>query len=261
MGKKLLRAAGDGNIETVRRLLDKGEDVNATDKIVRSTPLHRAAEQGRTEVVALLLDRGAEVNARASYSMTPLHIAAARGQVEVAALLLDRGADPNAKDDGGETPGQLAIENGHDALTKLLTSRGSALPVETLAQTAQGMMPQGMPIVDVRSDETKRIEGDAIAGVSLGAELDGLVDELIAIGSGVGFLAMEEGDGFNSSKRNIRAVEIGEKLNDMGGMELMKQVWYRVHLDKQGVPRRNADGSTIAGQLEIAWSGIGEWQA
>ena len=63
----LLIAADDGELETVRILVDAGIDVNATnqyslDKCTCKALAH-AAREGREDVAIFLLDRGAEINA------------------------------------------------------------------------------------------------------------------------------------------------------------------------------------------------------
>ena len=96
-------AARAGDIAAVRRLLERGANVNARDEY-RRTPLHHAAFSGNTEVAALLIQKGANVNARDEYQETPLHHAAYWGKTEVAALLIQKGAKVNARDENQETP-------------------------------------------------------------------------------------------------------------------------------------------------------------
>jgi len=104
----------------------------------------------------------------------------------------------------------------------------------------------------VTGAEERDMQRDATAGVDLDALLDRFVDELASIGTGVGFLG--EGEGFGSNGKNKRAVEIGEKVNDMGGIELMRKVADRV-LAMPGLSRNSAS----ARELEVAWGYIGEW--
>ena len=59
----LLDAVKAGDIVAVRRLLERGANVNARDNS-QETPLHHAAYWGKTEVAALLIQKGAKVNAR-----------------------------------------------------------------------------------------------------------------------------------------------------------------------------------------------------
>jgi len=89
----LYQAAGKGDINTVKTLLDQGADVNETFDSI--TPLMRASEEGHIEVVKVLLDRGANINAKSSVGRTALSIAANEGHINIVNFLLDRGADLN----------------------------------------------------------------------------------------------------------------------------------------------------------------------
>jgi hypothetical protein len=95
----LYRAAGDGDIVTVKKILDKGGDANQKGGgglLNDSNALTIASTQGHIEIVKLLLDRGANVNAaHGNMGWTPLSSAAWTGQTDVAKLLVDRGADIN----------------------------------------------------------------------------------------------------------------------------------------------------------------------
>lgn len=90
--------------------------------------------------------------------------------------------------------------------------------------------PQELSVHDNRSDEDRQIESEAKTNVSLGAEADRLVAELIQIGQNDGFLSVKAGGKFNSDCENKRARKIGERLNKIGGLRLMKVVWWKVRL-------------------------------
>ena len=62
LNRELIEAAAEGDVRWVRKLLDRGADVNARGAL-GGTPLHWAAREGRLSVARLLLDRGADVNA------------------------------------------------------------------------------------------------------------------------------------------------------------------------------------------------------
>jgi hypothetical protein len=146
-------AAGDGNIDVVKALLERGMDVNGRNAHDQ-TPLHGAAHMGNsTDVVRLLIERGAEVdsyeksgwtalhyasrfghleasrvlldhganvNARMRDYWTPIHFSARTGNFEVVKLLLERGADVHAVNGQGRTPYQLSLEKGHRKIADLL---------------------------------------------------------------------------------------------------------------------------------------------
>ena len=87
-----------------------------------ATGLHDAAGQGNLNAVRALLEAGADLNARDRFGRTPLHEAAAAGFVAAVELLLANGADPNAKDHSGLTPiheavrlsRKMGLRNDHD---------------------------------------------------------------------------------------------------------------------------------------------------
>lgn len=117
-------AAYGGDIETVRLLLDRGADPNATAwPSSRSTPLNAACFTGRVEVARLLLTRGADVFRRQRNGFTALHEAALIGDAELASVLLDFDAETTARTDDGETPLDTARRRGHSDVVALLEER------------------------------------------------------------------------------------------------------------------------------------------
>jgi len=159
LDSELLQAALIGDVEEVKKLLEKGANPNARDKYGRTplhwtaargrlsavefllekgadpnareqkgcTPLHWAAYNGRLSVVKLLLEKGADLHAKDKYGRTPLHFAAEKGRLDVFILLLKRGADPNARDKYGRTPLHDAAYRGKLDVVKLLLERGADL--------------------------------------------------------------------------------------------------------------------------------------
>lgn len=97
MTTPLHQAAQDGNVETLRTLLQQNlTDVNAPD--YRGwTPLHFAASNGYVECTWELLQNGAEVNAKNICNWTPLHHAVYWGRIECIKLLLQNGASVTEK--------------------------------------------------------------------------------------------------------------------------------------------------------------------
>ena len=85
----LFLAAGQGNMEVVRYLLNEGADINAREKLGH-TALAEAAYYGHVDVVKELLLHGADINA-VSEDGTALDIAISRKNILVADLLRHRG--------------------------------------------------------------------------------------------------------------------------------------------------------------------------
>lgn len=105
---KLLNASADGDIEIVRKLVQRdGLNVNGQGALNR-TALHQAAMNGKLEVVMYLLERGANKNAVGNSGETALHLAVLNGHRAVVEYLLDEGADFTIANSMGKRPVDLA---------------------------------------------------------------------------------------------------------------------------------------------------------
>jgi ankyrin repeat protein len=92
----LIKAAGRGDVQRVKALIDAKADVNAKDNH-GGTALMEAAFQGHADIVTLLLDKGADIEASNKFGHTALTLATASRRTDVVKLLLDRGANTEAK--------------------------------------------------------------------------------------------------------------------------------------------------------------------
>ena len=91
-------AAKVGQVDAVKALIAAGADVNISD-VGRGTPLIEAAAEGHHGVVKILLDQGADIGWRTIRGDTALYHAALRGQQATVMLLLDEGADLKSESD------------------------------------------------------------------------------------------------------------------------------------------------------------------
>jgi hypothetical protein len=93
------------------------------------------------------------------------------------------------------------------------------------------------------------MEREVRSGATLGAEADVLVNELIQIGRHVYFTG-KPGGAYDDQGDHIRAREIGSRLFEIGGFDLMQAAHLRV--------------ATALGEggksLDWTWAGIGGWQ-
>lgn len=155
----LARAVDNEDIDEVRDLISKGENVNGKDENYdKITPIFIAVENGDTEIVRLLLDYGARVNVRDSNKQTPLMridddataelvdilvragaklnlsdnegstaliYAAGHASTEVLKALIDAGADVNLANKEGETPLMKAADRGDIESVRLLLISGA----------------------------------------------------------------------------------------------------------------------------------------
>lgn len=119
----LCNAAYNGKVDSVRWLLDKGENANFSFTDTGENALHytisKTSEMDeRVEIVKILINAGTDVNRKTIPGKptlcfmrdarlkgeTPLHRAAAYGNVTIVKMLLDAGAEPTMKDVNGDTP-------------------------------------------------------------------------------------------------------------------------------------------------------------
>jgi ankyrin repeat protein len=105
---------------TVRRLIEAGEPIDASDVGMLRTPLLWAAEYGHTDLVRFLLDRGADIEDRADEGESPLMLAAFGGHRDAVQVLLERGADPDYVTDKGWDAVMFAELGKHDGVAALI---------------------------------------------------------------------------------------------------------------------------------------------
>jgi ankyrin repeat protein len=115
----LMMAALKGQTDWVRRLVDRGAQVNKPGW----SPLHYAATGPEPAVVQLLLERGAQVDALSPNRSTPLMMAARYGDPASVDLLLAKGADPKARNDRGLNAADFARLAKRDALAARLDAK------------------------------------------------------------------------------------------------------------------------------------------
>jgi ankyrin repeat protein len=126
MADGIWRAAREGDVGEVERLV--GQDPGLLDATDRCgwTPLLRASREGHVGVVRLLLDKGAAVNEEDDDGYTALFFASSFGHTAVVRLLVAGGADPTIANYDGWTPLIAACEGGHLEVVRLLLGHASA---------------------------------------------------------------------------------------------------------------------------------------
>ena len=124
LGEALIRAAGAGDENAVRRVLATGVHV---DTVVSGdgTALIAAARAGEARMVDYLLSLGADVNVASPGDGNPLIAAAKSGSTEITRVLLDRGAEIDTIVPGDENALMQASWGGHEAVVRLLLERGA----------------------------------------------------------------------------------------------------------------------------------------
>ncbi|KAI8336642.1 ankyrin repeat-containing domain protein [Chlamydoabsidia padenii] len=111
-------AAGDGQLDRVKELVESGAEVNAKDNF-GYTPIHAAVSYNQKEVLDYLLNNGGDINVEDFEKDTPLYVCET---VDMAKFILDRGANPSHKNQDGISPAQTANEEGWKDVAQLLAS-------------------------------------------------------------------------------------------------------------------------------------------
>ena len=151
------------HLEIIKKLLDKGANVNARIKDVTdtrttftqqwvdengATAFFRASQSSDLVVMRLLLASGADPKIATVLNVTPLQVAAGIGwaegltyewseqaNVEAVKLLLDLGIDPNLQADTGRTALHGAGHKGRPAVIQLLVDHGARLETRDYGMT------------------------------------------------------------------------------------------------------------------------------
>ena len=113
------------DIEEVKRLIEAGADLEATDW--RGwTPLHCAVLRGHIEAIRLLIEASANVNIRTNIMQrSPLHTAIETGGLEEALLLIQAGANLDIRNKEGYTPLGITRLKQHTKAAKFLIEKGA----------------------------------------------------------------------------------------------------------------------------------------
>ena len=120
----LADAAQKADMASVRALLEKHADVNAT-QADGTTAMHWASYHNDVEIVSALIRAKANVSAVNRYGVTPLSLACTNGGAKVIELLLGAGADANSALPGGETALMTASRTGVAEAVQVLLSHGA----------------------------------------------------------------------------------------------------------------------------------------
>jgi hypothetical protein len=133
----LLKAAEDGDIPLLLKILSKGVDINQKS-IDRSTALLLASEARQEDAALKLLEVGADPFIVREDGVSVLHTAAEGNQVRLLRKLLSRGLDPRLRDIHGETPLHHAANGDAPGTAKVLLEKDKGL---TRYLNTEGYLP------------------------------------------------------------------------------------------------------------------------
>lgn len=95
-----------GVMEPVEALMKAGATVNA-ENVAKSSPLHKAANDGHLSIVQKLIAKGVDVNQQDGKGNTALHIACMNRFQLMAEWLIEHGANVKLKNKSSKLPSAL----------------------------------------------------------------------------------------------------------------------------------------------------------
>ncbi|MFW8634720.1 ankyrin repeat domain-containing protein [Cribrihabitans pelagius] len=133
----LFRAAHEGNVAEIKRLIAAGADVDARDPKGR-TPAHAAAFASKDAALAALAEAGADMNALEGEAYDMVTIAAVADDPELMSLAITLGNDPGLVTSPYEGTALIAAAHlGHVEVVRRLIAAGAPLDhVNSLHWTA-----------------------------------------------------------------------------------------------------------------------------
>lgn len=130
----LVRAARDGDVDTIELMLGQGIDVDERSELDGATALIAASRAHHADVVRVLLIAGADASIRSRTGETALTMAAASNGVDSVAALVESAPDIdiNIKGRDGKTALMQASENGHPELVAALLAAEASVDAKSL---------------------------------------------------------------------------------------------------------------------------------
>ncbi|MEZ5777180.1 MAG: ankyrin repeat domain-containing protein [Paracoccaceae bacterium] len=188
----LHRAAHQGDVGEIRRLVRQGADVNARDRR-RRTPTIVAAFASNDAALKALAEAGADMNAQDEVGYDVVTIAAVAGDAELMSLALDFGNRPDLIHTNWDGTALIAAsELGHHEVVRRLIAAGAPLDhVNNLGWTA---LIEAVVLGDGGSDHQETVRALIEAGA----------DASITDRDGMTPLALAEASGFDAIARIIR---------------------------------------------------------
>ena len=131
----IIKAAGSGDISTIKRLQAEGQNINEKDSR-GATALMSAIWSKKPAVAKYLIESGADVKAKYNdgSGSDALIYAVSYGQLELINILLDKGADIESRDYQGDTPlVYAALHTINIDAVRILIKRGANVNTENNA--------------------------------------------------------------------------------------------------------------------------------
>lgn len=166
-------AARRGDDGMARLLLDAGARPGAVTRLGDYTPLHLAAELGHAQVTEHLLEAGAPHGAETTTGLRAIHFAASAGSVETVQTLLERGADVNDVDGSRRrTPLLFATAANRLPVMRLLLERGADVSARTLVVDYAARGTEDQALERQRTERMKAEREAALRAAGIWSEED-----------------------------------------------------------------------------------------
>lgn len=181
----LAKAVGNDDVDAVKELITKGENVNGKDEGYGNiTPLFLAVENGNVEIATLLLNAGAKISPRDKEKQTPLMRLDEDATPELVELLVNYGSKIDAVDTHGDNALILAAKYAKpEVLQKLIESGADVNAANKEGQTALMNAAGNDEIEQVRTlllaganVNLKNKEGETAWDLATDAEIEKLLE-------------------------------------------------------------------------------------
>ncbi|XP_018570865.1 GA-binding protein subunit beta-1 [Anoplophora glabripennis] len=169
LGKQLLKAAADGDVDEIKALFTKGAPFTAD--WLGTSPLHLAAQNNHLEITEILLRAGISKDARTKVDRTPLHMAAYEGHLQIVDTLVKHGADIDCRDLLGMTPLHWAVQNGHFQVVEYLISNGAQLDIQNKFNLTPLTIAQQIERSDIEDYISNSMADSSVAAQNLVIQL------------------------------------------------------------------------------------------
>ncbi|CAO3680294.1 unnamed protein product [Umbelopsis ramanniana] len=170
-------AAGNGQLDRVKELVESGIDTNCHDDF-GYTPLHAAASYGHLDVIEYLISQGGNIDVEDFDGDTPLFVVETP---EVAKFLIEKGADSSHRNHEGTTPAiNAATEGWREVAEEIAKVTGETLTEEEeedeLAHVAVGDDEEDGAFLRQVEQVIQQTEQD---GMNRDEQLRGLVSQMV----------------------------------------------------------------------------------
>lgn len=146
----LHKAARNGRLETVKRLVAEGVDLESKTSW-GATALYIAATKKHFDITKFLIESGADVNAKTTLNDTSLNAAMGFVDTKIAILLIESGANVEEAILSGDRPLHTAAKYGNAVLVEILLIHGAKIE----AKSGEGLSALSIAISHMSSEVVK----------------------------------------------------------------------------------------------------------